>query len=376
MTNKTNNGVRTMKTTRLSLLLTLIAVFSVTAFSNAFAAERDIKIPFYDAWINSPHADFTSEAFAHWNDEEVKAVPERCAACHSTTGHVDFLGADGSEMGKVDKPAPVEEGVACVACHNRVSGNLEEITFPSKMTVERFEDDARCMDCHQGRASGNSVRDMIAKVGVGMDESNADVKFVNVHYSAAAATRFGSEAGGGFEYDGKDYNGLQFHDDFATQCNDCHNPHTTEVKFDTCIECHDSVDTKDDIAFIRESEGDFDADGDTKEGVKGEIEGLHAVLYAAIQSYAKDVVGTQIVYDAHSYPYFFADSNGNGAKDDDEGAYKEFTPRLAQAVYNYQFVAKDHGAYAHNAPYVIQLMSDSIQDLGEKVKVPKTSRPE
>jgi hypothetical protein len=369
-----------MNKNRLSLLLTLIALFSVTFFSSALAAEREIKIPFYDAWINSPHADFTSEAFAHWNDEDVKAVPESCAACHSTTGHLDFLGADGSTMGKVDKPAPVEEGVACVACHNQVAGNLEEISFPSSMVVERYENDARCMDCHQGRSSGNAVRDMIAKVGASLDESNADVKFLNIHYSAAAATRFGSEAGGGFEYDGKDYNGLQYHDDFATQCNDCHNPHTTEVRFDTCIECHDSVNSKEDIAFIRESKGDFDADGDTKEGVKGEIEGLHTALYVAIQSYAKEVEGAPIVYDAHAYPYFFNDSNGNGKVDDGEAnfgnSYKAFTPRLAKAVYNYQFVAKDHGAYAHNAPYVLQLLSDSIQDLGEKVAVPKTSRPE
>ncbi|MFQ3231354.1 MAG: hypothetical protein ACI9DO_002740, partial [Reinekea sp.] len=85
-----------MNKNRQSLLIIMIALFSVTFFGSALAAEREIKIPFYEAWVNSPHADFTSEAFAHWNEEDVKAVPESCAACHSTTGHLDFLGADGS----------------------------------------------------------------------------------------------------------------------------------------------------------------------------------------------------------------------------------------------------------------------------------------
>jgi hypothetical protein len=32
-------------------------------------------------------------------------------------------------------------------------------------------------------------------------------------------------------------------------------------------------------------------------------------------------------------------------------------------------VAKDPGAYAHNGLYVIQVLHDSIQDLGKKVKI-------
>ena len=32
-------------------------------------------------------------------------------------------------------------------------------------------------------------------------------------------------------------------------------------------------------------------------------------------------------------------------------------------AYNYQYVAKDHGAFAHNPHYVIQLMYDSLADL-------------
>ena len=54
------------------------------------------------------------------------------------------------------------------------------------------------------------------------------------------------------------------------------------------------------------------------------------------------------------YPYFFNDNNGNGEADKDEAKfpnrYKSWTPRLMKAAYNYQFVTKDPGAFAHNRP--------------------------
>ena len=362
------------------MFLSFLAACSFSALASA--EMRDIKIPFYDAWVNSAHGDITSEAFVHWEEEDDKMVSESCAACHSTTGHLDFLGVDGSAMGKVDAKAPGLEGVQCTACHNKVAGNLVEITFPSGMVVEREEADARCMDCHQGRASGSAVNAMIEKAGVSDDTVNKDLKFLNVHYSAAGATRFGSEAGGGYEYEGLDYMGFHYHDDFATQCNDCHNAHTLEVKVSVCTECHENVKSADDFAFIRDEDNklDFDGNGNNTEGVKVEIESMHAILYQAMQDYAKNVVKDPLMYDSHSYPYFFTDVNGNGKSDEGEAVrangYKSWTPRLAQAAYNYQFVAKDHGAWAHNSKYILQLLNDSIQDLGQKVKVPATARAE
>ena len=40
-----------------------------------------------------------------------------------------------------------------------------------------------------------------------------------------------------------------------------------------------------------------------------------------------------------------------------------------RAAYNYQFVLKDPGAFAHNGNYAAQLLIDSLADLGAKVKV-------
>ena len=46
-----------------------------------------------------------------------------------------------------------------------------------------------------------------------------------------------------------------------------------------------------------------------------------------------------------------------------DNKYAAWTPRLLKAAYNYQFVATDPGAYAHNAPYVLQRLHDSLADL-------------
>jgi len=42
---------------------------------------------------------------------------------------------------------------------------------------------------------------------------------------------------------------------------------------------------------------------------------------------------------------------------------------LLQAAYNYQYAQKDPGAFAHNGKYMIQILNDSIADLGTKVTV-------
>jgi hypothetical protein len=42
-------------------------------------------------------------------------------------------------------------------------------------------------------------------------------------------------------------------------------------------------------------------------------------------------------------------------------------PTLAKAAYNYQFYAKEPGAWAHNFDYMAELLIDSIQALGGSV---------
>ena len=52
-------------------------------------------------WEGSGHADMTSEAFNHWNEDDPAEIPQTCARCHSTSGFRDYVGADGSAAGSV-----------------------------------------------------------------------------------------------------------------------------------------------------------------------------------------------------------------------------------------------------------------------------------
>ncbi len=126
------------------------------------------------------------------------------------------------------------------------------------------------------------------------------------------------------------------------------------------------------------STADYDGDGDTTEGIAGEIQTFNDKLYAAMQDYAANVVGKAILYNPAAYPYFFEDTDGNGEINGEEAAFTAWTPRLLQAAYNYQYVQKDPGAFAHNGKYVIQFLYDTLSSLGQKVTVDMTGmvRPE
>ncbi len=150
-------------------------------------------------------------------------------------------------------------------------------------------------------------------------------------------------------------------------CTSCHSAHRLQVKYEACSGCHPSVETYADLETIRRSDGDFDGDGDDSEGIAGEIATMREALYEAIQTYAADRLNAPIVYDSHAYPYFFAD-DGNGEVDEGEAEYgnryQSWSPRLLQAAYNYQYATKDPGAFAHNGAYTLQLLYDSIRDIG------------
>lgn len=342
------------------------------------AQSPPLEIPFVKEWAASPHARLTAEAFNHWNKEGEVPVP--CARCHTTPGFLDYIGADGTEPG-LDGPAPVGTVITCVACHNKVTMVMDSVTFPSGETVENVGDDSRCMTCHQGRESTDSVNKKLA--GKADDVPDPKIGFINVHYRAAGATRFGNVVRGGYQYKGKDYKGFYTHDKDYTRCADCHEQHTVKVKVDECGSCHkrEKIKVKKDLQKIRKTKVDFDGDGNLKEGIYDEISTLHKALLVAIQSYAEKISGGKIAYGSHNYPYFFNDKNGNGKADRPEAIFpnqfRKWTPRLLRAAYNYQYVAKDPGVYAHNPEYVIQLMHDSLADLSGKAgnDVSKLVRP-
>ncbi|OGO12810.1 MAG: hypothetical protein A2Y53_00280 [Chloroflexi bacterium RBG_16_47_49] len=335
-------------------------------------------VPFEQAWVGSGHADATAEAFRHWDEEDPQEVPTSCAQCHAPTGYMDYLGYDGSAAGVVDVAQPVSNGINCIACHNDAAVALDTVTFPSGAVVENLGPEARCMVCHQGRASGATIDNAIATnvLTDTLDTVSPELRFSNIHYYAAAATLYGSVTRGGYQYAGNDYDGKFLHAGGINTCIGCHNQHTLEIRLETCQECHTNVASVEDLKNIRMNGSleDYDGDGDVTEGISAEISSLQAMLLQAIQAYGKEVAGSSTAYDASSYPYFFIDTNDNGTADTDElnsdNAYASWTGRLVKAAYNYQLSVKDPGAFAHNAKYIIELLYDSIFDLNSKLSTP------
>ncbi|MGB2984035.1 MAG: polyheme membrane-associated cytochrome C [Candidatus Bipolaricaulia bacterium] len=323
------------------MLKKLAFLFAAILCLGAFVAFADTP---QEAWAGGPHADAEAEAFVHWDEDDPAVVPARCAKCHSGAGFIDFVGADGTEAGVVDNDA-APGVITCDSCHNDVVDSLDSVKFPSGETVDVTAAEAPCVQCHQGRESGLSVATAVESVEA--DTVIEGQRFINVHYAAAGATREGSVSNVGYEYDGQDYVGTFAHSGGFDACSKCHDQHSLELKIEACV-CHPGVT---DPSTIRMGGDDYDGDGDVAEGVKGEIETLHGALLGDLES-------AGAVFDGDSYPYWF-DAAGE--------SFAAWTPRLLKAAYNYQLVAKEAGFYAHNPKYGIQLLIDSLADLGADV---------
>jgi hypothetical protein len=325
-------------------------------------------------FATSGHADDTAEAFRHWDEDDPPLVAAGCAKCHSVGGFLDFL-HDGI-VGEAAQPGAFN----CDLCHtDSASGatrDVTAVTFPSGNTIGGLGPEALCMQCHQGRSSKPAVDSyLLTRGGAFPDVVNPSIGFRNIHYFAAAATLYGTHALGGYQYPGMTYDGKNIHVEGVDGCVSCHNPHSLEIKTESCSECHSGVSSNGvtvastglhDIRHFG-SHVDYDGDGNTAEGIYWEIVTLSEYLINSIWKYSKDVSGIPVVYESHTYPYFFYDTNENGTADPEEANYgnqfRKWTPRLLKAAYNYQVFQKDPGGFAHGGKYLIQLLYDSLMDI-------------
>jgi len=325
-------------------------------------------------WSASGHADYSAEAFVHWDADDPPLIPAGCAECHSSHGLLEYVGERGGEYGKVSRDMPVGTVVSCVACHNNAVHGLTEVGFPSGEMLPARGSEGVCLICHQGTESGATVR--AAAEGLPADEVSEDLAFVNVHYHVAAATTMGATATGGYEHEDTAYAGRYEHVSGWDTCTGCHDAHTLKVDPVACGTCHANVVDAGDLRHIRSDRQDYDGDGDTREGIAAEIAALNALLESALQEYAVEIVGQPLVYSAERYPYFFhAPAGDDGAAEVDPSnltfadRYSAWTPRLLRNAYNHHMLQKDPGAYAHNPKYALQLLYDSIEDLSGAVRV-------
>lgn len=361
------------------------------------------------AWGTSGHADYLGEPFTHvFTDND-------CMKCHSGTEYAKFV--SGVEQDELDL-AGGPRVIACVACHDLAArdaaGNLAlgaprqvaEVVFPSGAVQNLGDGSNLCAECHQGRESGLSIVNAQPNTVVQAAVADYDsFDFINRHYYAEAANLFGAEVNGGFQYAGKTYQGrfphFQSTVTFFT-CTDCHMDgdavvdlvpnHRFRPKAAYCNQCHPTVVNVDaqspapnDFQTIRMTAVDFDGDGlSLVAGVPAQTEGIYFEIWpnpavlgdvglidrleAAIMNYAATALQSPVVYDGAVYPYFFKDTNANGLVDAGENVFanrfRDFDRKLLQAAYNFQVVQKDPCGYIHNAKYLIQLIIDSIEDLG------------
>ncbi len=322
--------------------------------------------PIRAEWAKSGHGDIAAEAWRHWDADG--EVPSGCAKCHGAAQNeaprpplVGFL--EYAATGDNENAVPLPLGLDCVNCHQTFPtiysnlatfGELEPVNFPSDAELSLYSSSNICAACHQGRESGKSVDDQIAS-------QDPPYRFLNIHYYAAAGSLFGGEATAGYEYAGKDYrprNTFPSHPDDVANCVGCHmtnaeggEMHTWKPAVDRCNDCHSGSSFETLEGSPRKSFDNIDA--------------LVEDLYAALQDYSEDEIGTRIVYNPDRYPYWF----------DEQGErYGDFDAALLRGAYNYQVALKDPAGFIHNGTYIQQILYDSIADLGGETSVKVVGR--
>ena len=358
------------------------------------------------------HFNSSTEAWRHWDAEA--SVPASCAKCHSAKGIPFFLAnyvtVSGVNYGFNIAEPQATSGMLCTNCHQyakdndaprikvRMAGTITStkpdgtkgVVFPSALVAYLGDDSDICLLCHQGRAWKGTVDTAVPTPPA------TKISFKNIHYYAAAASMFGTQVKGGYEFSdappaglSKIYSGQNLfsgHGGSFDTCVECHmgtkslDPanrlhYLAQPSEANCV-CHafDTAQSATDLfGGIRKTTADLDGDGNTAESLESEIQGLEGALYTQIKTYAKNTANNgAIVYDGATNPYWFKDdSPEDGIPDVVSGKLQSYlfnTDRvLLKACYNYQVSKKEPHGYIHNAKYIAQLLIDSIQFLGGNV---------
>jgi hypothetical protein len=285
-----------------------------------------------------------------------KVTALQCDTCHAFDG-VDMKGIR-SDIAKVYFP-PQKDPAATLPPALVI---YDAVNLPSSFAL--------CASCHSGRENGQSITNR------GGTDGTFALSFTNPHYLGAAGMMLGDNAKVMYQYAGKTYTknpafwaaGTKgdapgpHGSPHGAQCTGCHDPknskHTFEVDFTYCNGCHTGQYA---LAPIEE-----------------EYAAGNAELLTAIRAYAtanlpaiQTAVGgafaaggatpmTNVCYNPNANPYWFVET----ASGCTTTSFGKFDPKLLKAAFNYQWTQKEPGAWAHNEFYVMQVVFDSIVDLG------------
>ncbi len=364
-------------------------------------------------WAESGHGDINGEAWRHYDFKArnrattgaspATSVASDCIRCHSTTGYINYITSGFRNISSWADPSGLDRGkqsLYCNACHEDGSGrsygyrvrNVPAITGFYNYSVKQpttknnlisvalkrllvsysypsVGDSNICMACHVGRENGDTLKAIEAQVSskltfAGYTSYYRNLGFVNSHYLTAGATVFKAS---GYEYSGIDYdsnidrntNAHYMHDQIGRlnvnntgtsgPCVSCHlkpgrhtlkpfsrdaNGNFTTLVSPVCANCHDSANPM--SVAIANSE--------------------RAALNSALAALNGMLVQNGIFY-ANSNPYFFK-SAGNTASSNGFTRWRKI--ETMGAAFNYNLLAHDPGAFAHNRLYVKRLIHDSI----------------
>ena len=152
------------------------------------------------------------------------------------------------------------QGIQCVACHNPVASNLNEVAFPGFETDKDgnpvpYVVTGLAMISLSGLPSGTRIQGSVlmhkscnfqggqildAVVAPIKDDQGKDVTFGfrNIHYFAAAATLYGTEVKAATSMMASSMMPSSPCGRLRDTCTGCHDPHTLQVKVDECAACH------------------------------------------------------------------------------------------------------------------------------------------
>jgi hypothetical protein len=371
----------------------------------------------------APCGDVDPLAIVSTDGSYVIGVPFKCQTCHNPVADV-FTGTNLTAPGLTtvnltsNTQITTDHATAlCAQCHAAgAAGELNPAGLPASyasrgsLASSSWGVDALTSAAVPGAWAMPTDPDAVLasastfKPGGAFPATNNTAIIPYPHGLIAASTYFGSAAATYYQYQTATYDGPNPHG----ACTDCHGAHTLDVNVtaQTCGRCHFkertqvSVTSLQDLAENRQLgfQGvDIDGNGAVA-GIDAEIFGPTALscagtcskgglvnkLAVAIQTYANVVAGQSISWTT-SFPghfYIYGSPAGTVTPPDEwtpvypsttvvpqvpANVFTNYTPALVRALYNYQAIYNDPGAWAHNPRYAIEILFDAITDLNRGI---------